>query len=178
MSAPLPALVTEAEFLALPPSLERVELVDGEVVVAPAPTFRHQAIVRRLVMALGAWSDAQGGGITVAQAPLDVRFGPDRILQPDIMVWGERLDLDVPSPIARVPMLCVEVLSIDRAYDRVTKRFLYAAAGVAEYWTVDPAGAIERWHGEGLSQRDVITERIESSRLPGFAVDVSSLFVA
>jgi Uma2 family endonuclease len=33
------------------------------------------------------------------------------------------------GPIDHTPQLCIEVLSTERAYDRVTKRFLYAEAG-------------------------------------------------
>ena len=144
------AAMTEAEFLRLPVSMNKVELLDGEVVVAPSPTYRHQAILTRIVIALQAWAEKQKRAVTVCQSPLDVRFGPGRILQPDAFLLFGRVPLAHQGPIDRIPALCVEILSEDRVYDRVTKRLLYAAAGVKELWVVDTAGAVERWTGKGL----------------------------
>lgn len=169
------ALVSEGEFLALPESMRPTELVDGELVKAPSPSFWHQEVLSRLVMALRSWALTYSGPVTVVQAPMDVRFAADRILQPDAMVFLAALDRDVASPIRRIPELCVEVLSSNRAYDRVTKRFMYAEAGVAEYWIVDPAGLIERRSGPGLARREEIEARLTSELLPGFELDVTEL---
>jgi Uma2 family endonuclease len=175
MSVVARSRVSEAEFLSLPESLERNELIDGEVIVAPSPLFWHQEILRRIVLALGKWAEGRNG-VTVAQAPLDVRFGPNRILQPDAMVFLAHIDRAQPGPIDRVPEICVEVLSSNRVYDRVTKKFVYATAGVSEYWLADPAGFIERWSGPGLGRDETIAERLSSSLLPGFELDVPRLF--
>jgi Uma2 family endonuclease len=167
------SLVSEAEFLSLPESLERIELIDGEVVVAPSPIFWHQEVLRRLVLALGKWADNKAD-VTVAQAPLDVRFAPNRILQPDAMVFLTRIEPSQAGPIDRIPEICIEVLSMNRVYDRVTKRFLYGAAGVAEYWIVDPAGFVERRSGPGLVDEDR-PEQLTSPLLPEFSLDVAKL---
>jgi hypothetical protein len=45
-------LVSEAEFLALPETTDKIELVDGEVIVSPPPSVRHQALVQQLVTQL------------------------------------------------------------------------------------------------------------------------------
>jgi hypothetical protein len=37
--------VSEKEFLDLPESTDKIELVDGEVVVSPSPTYWHQEIL-------------------------------------------------------------------------------------------------------------------------------------
>ena len=92
------------------------------------------------------------------------------------MVFLEALDHDVASPLRRIPELCVEVLSSNRTYDRVAKRFMYAEAGVVEYWIVDPAGIIERRTGAGLARREEIADRLTSELLPGFELDVAELF--
>jgi len=176
MHAHRPMLVSEPDFLALPESVDKVELLDGEVHVAPSPTVRHNLVLGNLVFALRTWARAQARPVTVGQAPQDIRFGPERILQPDAFVILDRIDWDRPGPIDRVPELCVEVLSIDRMYDRVTKRLVYAVAGVREYWVVEPTGLIERWTGEGLVQADEITETLVTSLLPGLSLDVPSLF--
>ncbi|HEY4184461.1 MAG TPA: Uma2 family endonuclease [Polyangia bacterium] len=133
--------VSEAEFLSLPESKQKTELIDGEVIVS-----------------------------------LDVRFAPDRILQPDAMVFLTRLLREQQGPIDRIPELCVAVLSSDRAYDRITKRLLYAAAGVQEYWVVDPNAFVERWTGPGLAREELLRETLATERLPGFSLDLPLLF--
>jgi len=37
-------LVTEDEFLVLPESVEKIELLDGELILSPSPTAKHQLI--------------------------------------------------------------------------------------------------------------------------------------
>jgi Uma2 family endonuclease len=175
-SAALRPLVSEKEFLRLPESTAKIELVDGEVVVSPSPTYWHQEILARIVVALRAWAARQKRPVTVGQAPLDVRFAPGRILQPDAFVLFGRVARRHEGPIDRVPELCVEVLSSERLHDRVTKRLLYAAAGVEEYWVVEPAGVIERWSGPGLARAQELRHRLSTPLLPGFVLDLRRLF--
>jgi len=176
MSISARVLVSEREFLSLPESMRLAELVDGEIVMAPSPSFWHQEVLSRLVMALRAWAQTSPSPVTVVQAPMDVRFGDGRILQPDAMVFLTALDRDVAAPLDRVPEICVEVLSTNRTYDRVTKRFLYAEAGVTEYWLVDPAGVVERRSQAGLMRLEEFDARMTTPLLPGFALDVAALF--
>jgi Uma2 family endonuclease len=169
-------LVSEADFLALPETVERVELVDGEVYVPPSPNFWHQETLARIVVSLRLWAERRAARVTVCQAPLDVRFGPNRILQPDAFVIMGAISPDHEGPIERIPELCIEVLSTNRAYDRVTKRFIYAEAGVHELWTVEPAGFVERWAGPALSQSELVRETLRSPLLPEFELDLTRLW--
>jgi Uma2 family endonuclease len=168
-------LVSEQEFLSLPESTRPAELVDGEVILAPSPNFWHQEVLVRVVAALRAWASTSSNPVTVVQAPLDVRFAAGRILQPDAMVFLAALPRDVTTPLDRIPELCIEVLSSNRAYDRVTKRFMYAEAGVAEYWIIDPAGVIERRSGPGLARAQECEDRLTSELLPGFDLNIAEL---
>src|SRR3954467_11682512 len=103
MERPAPAYVSEQEFLSLPETLDKMELIDGEVVVAPSPGFLHQEVVGRLGVALRAWASKQPSKVTVAQAPTDVRFAPGKILQPDLFLVFDRIPLDSKGPLTRVP---------------------------------------------------------------------------
>ena len=60
--------------------------------------------------------------------------------------------------------------------DRTTKRYLYAEAGVREYWVIDPAGVVERWDGPGLARYGVVEGALRSPLLPGFELDLATLF--
>jgi Uma2 family endonuclease len=169
-------VVSEEVFLRLPESTAKIELLDGEVVVSPSPSYWHQEIVGRIVVALRAWARKQKRPVTVGHAPLDVRFARGRILQPDVFVLFARVPRRHQGPVERVPELCVEVLSEDRVHDRVTKRLLYAAAGVREYWVVEPSGLVERWSGAGLARAEALRTRLSSPLLPGLVLDLRRLF--
>jgi Uma2 family endonuclease len=173
MSKPSHAHVSEAEFLSWPESTGRIELIDGLVVRRPAASFGHQKVLMRLVRRLEDWAD--GRPVTVGQSPCDVRFGNNRILQPDAFVIFEPTRLSHRGPITRIPELCIEVLSQDERYDRVTKRRIYAEAGVRELWLVDIAGVVERWTGEGLESMETIATTLRTPLLDGFELDVQAL---
>lgn len=176
MTVAVRALVSESDFLSLPESTRPAELVDGEMIMPPSPSFWHQELLARVVTSLRSWAGSAVGPVTIVQAPMDVRFGPDRILQPDAMVFLKALDREATSPLVERPAICVEVLSTNRAYDRVTKRFLYAEGGVEEYWIVDPAGIVERRFGPGLARSETVAESLRSPLLPGFQLETAALF--
>lgn len=168
-------LMSEEEFLALPETTERVELIDGEVVMSPSPTPLHQLVSGRLFWHLEAWARARRP-MLVLSAPVDLRLGLGRIVQPDIALWGSTFDVR-HRPVTELPLLVVEILSEDRQYDRMTKRLLYAAAGIPEYWIVDPeARFVEQLKGKGLHERAAFTDRIGSELLPGLDIDLSEVF--
>jgi Uma2 family endonuclease len=170
-------LISEHEYLSLAETTQRMELLDGELIMAPSPSYQHQEMLSRLIVALREWARGEQRPVTVGLAPLDVRFGPSRILQPDAFVLFQRLPPEHEGPIDSIPALCIEVLSSNRAHDRLTKRHVYAEAGVAELWTVEPTGSVERWSGAGLSQSELLAERLVSPVLPGFELDLSTLRV-
>lgn len=170
------AFVTEAEFLALPETNQPMELIDGELIVPPAPTLRHQNIVKRLVVGLDNWAAGREASVAVAQSPVDVRLASGRIVQPDVMVFIGELPDEDQHPIEVIPALCIEVVSGRKLYDRVTKRYLYADAGVREYWTIVPPNLVERWTGERLDEREIVSGALTSTRLPDFEMSLAKLF--
>ena len=174
MHVPRHHLVTEAEYLAMPETSVRMELLDGELIMAPSPGTDHQNIVGELFFALKTWARSGAEPAYIGLSPLDVRFGANRILQPDLFVLLGRSDAP-ERPIDVIPDLCIEVLSRNRAYDRITKRYVYAEAGVREFWAVEPLGLVERWHGEALGRSERVEDRLTSELLPGFAFDVGTL---
>ena len=171
--------MTEAEFLSLPETMTKTELFDGELVCEPSPGAEHQGSVGSLHVILAAWAAAQSPKWEVWLSPLDVRFAPGRILQPDLLVFEGPLVRPVKMPIERIPDLCIEIVSSRRVYDRVTKRLAYAEAGVTEYWTVvKDLGFVERWTAPRLATREEVRDRLTTPLLPGLEVDVQALFQA
>ena len=109
------------------------ELLDGLLLVSPAPTRRHQRAVSQLSLLL---THACPADLEVLVAPLDWR--PDRLtsLQPDVLVLDNR---DLNTEVAGSMILAVEVLSPStRRKDLFLKRSKYQDAGVQSYWIVDP----------------------------------------
>lgn len=126
--------LTVDDLEAMPEDGHRYELVDGTLLVTPAPNTRHQRCVARLLIVLGS---AAGPDIEVLPAPYDWVAGPSTLFQPDVLV-ARRSDLG-PKRLERPPLVVIEVLSHStRRIDLATKRMAYADAGVGSYWLVDP----------------------------------------
>lgn len=125
---------TRQDLDAMPDDGHRYELIDGTLVVTPAPSPRHQIVVGALYRVLTAACPVD---LRVLFAPLDVALTTDSVLQPDLLV-ARRADFTSRDlPIA--PLLAVEVLSRStRRVDLTLKRSRYESAGCASYWVVDP----------------------------------------
>lgn len=111
------------------------ELLDGILLVSPAPVPLHQRAIGRMFLLL---ERACPADMEAFVAPLDWR--PDRrtSLQPDLLVV--RKDLIGEKNVQDRLELAVEVLSpSSRRKDLVLKHSKYADSGVASYWVVDPA---------------------------------------
>jgi Uma2 family endonuclease len=129
---------TLEEVLALPEDQgSRVELVDGMVVVSPAPTSKHQRLLRRM---LRAWDDAMPPDCE-ALPGVNVVLNSVRLLIPDLVVVTEP-DADTVYYKGTEVLMAVEIHSPStRAFDRALKRQLFADAGIPFLVFVDPATA-------------------------------------
>lgn len=130
--------LTIEDLEALPEDGKRYELIGGAIVMTPSPIPAHQRVSRRLQDIL---EELCPDGYEVFNAPIDLdlpngdRVVPDLVIVPDASVKRKRLVGDV--------LLIVEIVSPgSTTHDRVTKRAVYAEAGIPGYWIVDP----ERGH--------------------------------
>jgi len=126
---------------------KRRELIDGFIHLMSAPVRIHARISARIFRRVDTFIEKKKGKCQIYYAPFDVRLplygskDDDKIydvVQPDICVICDLSKLDDKGCIG-APDLIVEVLSPSTLkYDWNYKFNLYEAAGVREYWIVDP----------------------------------------
>jgi len=182
MTPPKPKLkFTVKDYMSTPEGM-RYQLLDGEMILAPSPTDKHQRLLANLYRAVHSYVEAGNLG-QVRFAPLDVVLSEYDVAQPDLMfVSNERLSVFTEANLQGAPDLVVEILSPSTAgYDQGYKRALYARHEVKEYWLVDPdAETVEVLvlGEESLNPHRVFggTQTLESPLLEGLALELADLF--
>ncbi|HEX9695097.1 MAG TPA: Uma2 family endonuclease [Actinomycetota bacterium] len=171
---------TYAELSAFPDDGLRRELLDGGLIVSPAPTLRHQRISWRLTLAFGKHIETRGGG-EMFHAPADVILSDINVVEPDLFfVADSQRDILTDANVQGVPSLIIEIVSDPRT-DRVLKRDTYARFGVPEYWIVDPdADRIEvyRLTDDRYAKPHILEagDQLTYPPLPGFSLDLTAVF--
>ncbi|MFT4188856.1 MAG: Uma2 family endonuclease [Aeromicrobium sp.] len=118
----------------VPDDGHRYELVDGVLIVSPAPSWGHQRVLRRIFRHVDAACAPEN---EVIFAPFDVILSENTSLQPDL-VMAARTDFAVKG-LFSTPLLAVEVLSPStRGVDLLLKKERLERAGCPHYWVVDP----------------------------------------
>ncbi len=126
-----------SDYAGIPPDRNRYEIVDGDLLVTPAPSPLHQRVSKRLQRQLEAYFEARGEA-EVFNAPIDLILGFHDVVQPDLVVVRDPAQISARG-IEGPPLLVVEIISPStRDQDRAIKARRYAAFGVPHYWMVDP----------------------------------------
>lgn len=180
---PLQGEWSESEYLALD-SGRLIEFTEGVLEFLPMPTLLHQDLAMFLRDMLKTHQATCNLGRPYV-APCPVRIGSGRYREPDVFFLKHERIKDRTSPPDGADLV-IEVVSEGkqaRNRDLREKRHDYAAAGIPEYWIVDPEtttvtvltldGQEYRLHGE--FQPD---DTADSVLFPGFEVDVTAIFDA
>jgi Uma2 family endonuclease len=173
-------LMTYDDLARMPDDGNRYELIGGEIVMTPAPTWLHQVVIRRLLRDVGDFVDLHELG-QIASAPLDVHFSANDVVQPDIIfVSKERYGILIENGTIGAPDLAAEVLSPStQSRDQGSKLRLYERGGVREYWVVDVLRAEFRAYTltrSGYGRIPIHGSIFRSLVLPGLEIDVARLF--
>jgi Uma2 family endonuclease len=176
----------EFEYLSVTKSTNRlVELKAGQLLVLPMPTMAHQLIVNYLLEVFKGFVRSRDLGI-VLFAPLRVRVKPGEFREPDLIFMSAKNRHRANNDYWEGADLVLEVVSTDaesRKRDLKEKRTDYAAAGIPEYWIVDPVE--ERISVLTLAGNEYASfgefkpgEQAASKLLSGLTVDVAATFKA
>ena len=160
---------------------ERVELIEGEILVMPpmgTPHFggimRYTRIFASLVV------DARAALLIQAPLPLDGNSAPE----PDLALLKYREDDytgGFPSP--EDVLLVIEVADSSLNYDREVKAHIYGRAGIPETWVLNlPGDCIERFTEpgpEGYGQHTVLRRggKVAPVSLPDVDLAVADLLL-
>ncbi len=127
------------------PEGTRAELIDGQIYYMAPPSTLHQRISFALSRAIADHIDRQGGPCEVFPAPFAVFLQSDapgcgeNYLEPDLSIICDPEKIDEKG-CHGAPDWIIEIVSPgSKRQDYYTKLALYRAAGVREYWIVDPA---------------------------------------
>ena len=172
---------TYADYLETPDD-ERYELIEGQLIMAPSPTPRHQLISAYFVMFLAPFVRNNGLGWIFA-APIDVHLSDTNLFQPDILfVSNEREGIIGETNTQGAPDLVIEIASTrTRTLDRTVKRDLYERFGVLEYWRADPlphtVEVLRLENGRFVSTGVYgLGDTLTTPLLPGLVIDLNEIF--
>ena len=172
---------TYSEYARFPDDGNRYEVIDGEVLVTPAPSPRHQHILATLLIALRLYAERWRLGVVLPE--VDLLFVTGQFLRPDLLFVPQSARGGITDHgVEEAPGLVVEVLSpTSGSIDRVKKPRRYGDFGVPGYWVVDPEERVVWiWRFAAVaSEPERVTERVswlpEGAGEP-FVLELEELF--
>ena len=184
-------ILTYEDYLALPETMQRYEIIDGELIMPSAPLIGHQWRSDEICSLMRSYVNEHRLGL-VLSAPVDVMItqNPVRTRQPDLLyISFERLEkygLDELEELPYfdiAPELVVEIVSPSESPRKVEEKLAdYRRIGVQECWLVrSREGAIEVVQFVPNSSQTVERfnrgESVQSHVLPGWCPAVDDLLI-
>jgi Uma2 family endonuclease len=179
---------SEEAYLELTDSTNRlIEFTDGRVEFLEMPTEAHHLIMAFLFEALRNFVRERDAGLVLFMG-LRVRVRPSMVREPDVVfIAKENYDRRSNRYWSGADLVMEVVSPDDKSRDRDHRQKVedYAEGKIPEYWIVDPQQqtieVLKYSDADGSYERQGVYRRGNSAasvRLPGFALDVSSVFDA
>ena len=139
MAAVKVAPLTVQDYRLLPEAGPRYQLIEGDLLMAPAPSRFHQDVSANLQFVIQSYLEKHPTG-KLYNAPFDVYFDSFNVHQPDLVfIAKNNYGILTEAGAEGAPDLIIEILSPTTSFlDKKTKRQVYARSGVEELWLVDP----------------------------------------
>jgi Uma2 family endonuclease len=174
--------ITVEAYRAMPEGPPYYQLVEGELIMSPAPTFFHQVVARNAFRILDDFLRQHRLG-EVYFAPIDVYLSDKNVFQPDLFFLSNANKKMIEKDgIHGGPDLVVEIVSPSNgALDKRRKLPVYAQYGVKEEWLIEPA--LEKIHRYEFATDAAKPVRIiendetfETPLLPGLVISAADVF--
>lgn len=160
---------------------ERIELIEGELVMMAAKGYAHEVIKSAVAEAI---VRAKPDDFMVG-FEMSIQLSNNTIVEPDIAVFPKRLLLKSSTNFVQLAAgslsLAIEVAASSLSYDKGLKSQLYARHGVQEFWVIDANKRVTWIHtgpqGEGWSsvvERDA-NASLTTAALPGFSIRLADI---
>ena len=177
-------LLTAADLLAMPDDGKKYELVRGELIEMPPPSYMHGVVTARFAVRFGHFIDENNlPFIYGTEAGIYIEEGPDTVRAADFNVISlERLGGPVPDHgyiFGAIPDLVVEAISPGRPLTHTDERVgMWLAAGVRLVVVAYIATKEVVTHSDdGTIRRFGINDTLTCEpALPGFACQVGEIF--
>jgi len=171
-------LLTFEEFEHLPDAPGKRELLDGELIALPPPKLQHSLVQHRIAAALQQYAVVRGLLVFV-EVGFRLGAGRDEWLQPDVSVVSQeqKARADPDGYLEGSPLIAVEVISPANTAEAVERKLArYFENGAGEVWVAYPKTR-RIWRHQGLQAQAVIERDVfTSSLLPGFEMDLATIF--
>ena len=179
---PPAAKMTVDDYLALPEREGVWELVDGVLEQMASPNAEHQHLIGLLYRMICSYLVAIRPKPGIALLAFSVALSQYRVPVPDLVYVRAGREHLLRGPVfSGAPDLVVEILSQNRTKDLIRNRQWYAAAGIPEYWILDPINdtlTILELAGSQYTERAVLgrNDTLTTPTLPGLDIPLTELF--
>jgi Uma2 family endonuclease len=159
---------------------KRYELDEGELIEMTRPAYRHNRVLKNLLVELEIFLRKTRIGELLISENL-YALAPTTRRAPDAaVILGDRQqELRDAKVIPIIPEIVAEVLSPSETPRMIHRKLKqYFEAGVKEVWLIDPeVREIEVWTGPSLPDHALTGDAVlESKLLPGFSLPLQELF--
>jgi Uma2 family endonuclease len=174
-------IVTYEEWLNMPESEGKEEVVDGEIITMPPAKWKHALTVQNLQMTLLKQLDPRIALVVTAIFGLVIRKEPLTCREPDLAVFVKQNIVERDGYIYSPPELVVEVLSPANTRKYMARKIAdYESIGVPELWILSREGrtfeVLQLQNGK-LQRIGVFAEgQLRPLRFPDAVVDVASIW--
>lgn len=169
-----PLTMTEDEFVAWCDSDTKAEFVDGRVIIMSPVVLDHDNVFHFLLKLLGMYLEYRPVG-ELHGSEYTVRLRPGLRRVPDLLfVASGHTGRLTRGHLEGAPDAAFEIVSEESVERDWREKFEdYRAAGVSEYWIIDPAHSVVRLHTLSRGRYKAVEERdgrLHSAAIPDFRI--------
>jgi Uma2 family endonuclease len=181
MASTTSKVITYEEWLQMPETEGKEEVVDGEIIKMPPAKWKHAEIISELQVMLMSQLDSRLVRVATTVFGLVIRKEPLTCREPDLAVFIRKNIVEVDGYIHSAPELVVEVLSPSNTRkDMLRKTEDYESVGVPELWILSQEArsfeVLQLHDGKLRTTQIVNSGQLRPLRFPETVVDVASVW--